>query len=189
MTRWISLAAFAVVALMGARDGAADTDLAVLAEPRTHAIMRHALAPGTSDPAGFALGDCSTQRNLDARGRAQAAATGAALRAAGVRFDRVWTSRWCRSRDTAVLMELGEVEEVPPLDSFFEDRARRRPQTDALMARLLDLPPDETVLMVSHQVNISALAGGGTSSGEIVLFSIDADGSVRRRGRFLVPVP
>ncbi|HAA93383.1 MAG TPA: histidine phosphatase family protein, partial [Rhodospirillaceae bacterium] len=27
------------------------------------ALMRHALAPGSGDPAEFTLGDCSTQRN------------------------------------------------------------------------------------------------------------------------------
>ena len=31
-----------------------------------HVLMiRHALAPGTGDPANFRIGDCSTQRNLD----------------------------------------------------------------------------------------------------------------------------
>jgi len=32
-------------------------------------MIRHALAPGTGDPANFRIGDCSTQRNLDDRGR------------------------------------------------------------------------------------------------------------------------
>jgi len=36
------------------------------------AAFRHALAPGTFDPPGFTLGDCSTQRNLNDEGRAQA---------------------------------------------------------------------------------------------------------------------
>ena len=58
-----------------------------LTRPGVVALVRHALAPGTGGPAEFDLGDCTTQRNLDARGRAQA------LRAAGVRFDAVWTSR------------------------------------------------------------------------------------------------
>jgi hypothetical protein len=35
-------------------------------------IVRHGVAPGTSDPPGFRLDDCSTQRNLSAEGRAQA---------------------------------------------------------------------------------------------------------------------
>jgi len=35
-------------------------------------LMRHALAPGIGDPAGYKLQDCKSQRNLDATGRAQA---------------------------------------------------------------------------------------------------------------------
>lgn len=177
----------ALAALAG--PAAADPDLAVLGEPRTHAIMRHALAPGYSDPAGFRVDDCATQRNLDRRGREQARLTGEALREAGVAFDRVWTSRWCRSRDTAVLMDLGAVEEVTALNSFFEDRSTREAQTAAVKDLLLALPPEETVMLVSHQVNISALVGGATTSGEIVLFTIAEDGAVTERGSFLIPVP
>ncbi|MEB3231523.1 MAG: hypothetical protein VKJ64_10970 [Leptolyngbyaceae bacterium] len=43
-------------------------------------LMRHALAPGTGDPATFQVDDCATQRNLSAEGRAQAAGTGDAFR-------------------------------------------------------------------------------------------------------------
>jgi len=46
--------------------------------------MRHALAPGTGDPADFRIGDCATQRNLDERGREQARAIGQAIRGAGL---------------------------------------------------------------------------------------------------------
>ena len=41
-------------------------DWDTLSEPGAMAIMRHALAPGTGDPANLTVGDCSTQRNLDA---------------------------------------------------------------------------------------------------------------------------
>ena len=40
-------------------------------------LMRHALAPGTGDPANFVVNDCSTQRNLSDQGRAQAERIGA----------------------------------------------------------------------------------------------------------------
>lgn len=43
-------------------------------------LLRHALAPGTGDPAGFRLGDCATQRNLSADGQDQARRIGAAFR-------------------------------------------------------------------------------------------------------------
>ena len=88
-------------------------DWAALDRPGAFAIMRHALAPGTGDPAGFTLEDCSTQRNLDDRGRAQALAIGAAFRARGVQFDAVLSSQWCRCQETASLLELGEVTPAP----------------------------------------------------------------------------
>ena len=47
---------------------------ALLNQPRAIVLFRHASAPGSGDPAGFVLGDCATQRNLDERGRAQARA-------------------------------------------------------------------------------------------------------------------
>ena len=34
-------------------------------------MIRHALAPGFGDPSNFRVDDCSTQRNLDDRGRQQ----------------------------------------------------------------------------------------------------------------------
>jgi phosphohistidine phosphatase SixA len=140
-----------------------------LKAPGVVALMRHALAPGTGDPAGFVPGNCATQRNLDARGRAQAARTGAALRAAGVTFDRIWTSRWCRARDTAALMEMGTPEEMPPLDSFFAGRGDGTAQTEAALALIAALPEDTRLLIVTHQVNITALTGLGVGSGEIIV--------------------
>jgi phosphohistidine phosphatase SixA len=166
---------------------AADAELDVLAEPRTHAIMRHALAPGYSDPAAFSITDCTTQRQLDDAGRAQARETGAMLRAAGVTVEHLWTSQWCRCRDTAALLDLATPKDEPALNSFFEDRSTRDSQTEALRALLIALPPDETAMIVTHQVNISALLGTGTRSGEIVLFTIHPDGRTEQRGRILIP--
>ena len=157
-----------------------------LATPATHAIMRHALAPGTGDPSNFTLGDCSTQRNLDDRGRAQAQAIGAAIRAAGVEVDRVLTSQWCRSAETARLLGLGAVTEEPALNSFFADRSTRDAQTEATGALLAALPAEETAILVSHQVNISALTGVYPRSGEVFVLRIGDDGQIEVVGRFLV---
>ncbi|MEM9059087.1 MAG: histidine phosphatase family protein [Pseudomonadota bacterium] len=148
---------------------------AALNRPATVAIMRHALAPGTSDPSGFQLRDCTTQRNLDARGRAQARAIGAAIRAAGVRIDRVLSSQWCRCLETAELLGLGPVDEAPMLNSFFEDRSTAEAQTAELRAYLQTLPPDQTVLLVTHQVNITALTDRGVGSGEVFVIASGED--------------
>jgi broad specificity phosphatase PhoE len=46
------------------------------------------------DPAAFALGDCSTQRNLSAAGRLQARRIGALFRAHGIDDAIVFSSQW-----------------------------------------------------------------------------------------------
>lgn len=150
------------------------SDWDALRQPGAVAIMRHALAPGTGDPAGFEIGDCATQRNLDGRGEAQARAIGASLAAAGVTFEQVLTSQWCRCRDTARLLGLGEPVEAPALNSFFADRSTRDEQTRAT----LDLIRSATgpVMMVTHQVNITALTGQSVSSGEVFILRATAEG-------------
>ncbi len=146
---------------------AQDWDL--LKEPGTVALMRHALAPGTGDPAGFSLDDCSTQRTLDDRGRDQARRIGAAMRDAGVTLDGVWTSQWCRCTETAELLEMGEPREVPALNSHFAGRGDPEAQAEEVMAQIAAEDAEARLLLVTHQVNILELAGTGTSSGEIIV--------------------
>ncbi|MFK7941888.1 MAG: histidine phosphatase family protein [Paracoccaceae bacterium] len=167
-----------VLALLLAAPASADQRFSSLAEPGVVAIMRHALAPGTSDPSDFRLDDCSTQRNLDRRGRAQARDIGAAIRSAGVSVGRVVTSQWCRCRETAELLGLGPVEDFPALNSFFEDGSTRGAQARALKAFLAELDPVETVMLVTHQVNITALTGRGVGSGEVLLLKVGPEGEV-----------
>src|SRR5438876_877580 len=75
------------------------------------ALVRHGNAPpGYGDPPGFRLDDCSTQRNLDERGRAEGRALGEAFRQHAVPVDKIRSSPWCRCLETARLMALGPVE-------------------------------------------------------------------------------
>ncbi|MCZ0810992.1 MAG: histidine phosphatase family protein [Pseudomonadota bacterium] len=144
-------------------------DMSTLNQPGVVALMRHALAPGTGDPQDFDLDECSTQRNLDARGRDQARRVGQALREAGVTFDALWSSQWCRARDTAKLLDLAEVTEQPALNSFFAGRGDRATQTAETLDLIGAQSPDARLLLVSHQVNISALTGSFAGSGEIIV--------------------
>lgn len=139
-------------------------------------LIRHALAPGTGDPAGFVLEDCATQRNLSAEGRAQARRIGATLAAGNVEVDRILSSRWCRALETATLMDLGPVEPFSALDSFFGNRAQGPAQTAAVKA-LLREAGDQTLVMVTHQVNITVLTGVFPRSGEMVVAKSGADPS------------
>lgn len=131
-------------------------------------LMRHAATdPGVGDPAGFSLEDCATQRNLSAAGRADAAAVGQALRARGVRFDDVRSSAWCRCIDTARL-SFGEPRIWPALNSTFNDSSRQAAQTAAVRAELQRIAPPRNVLLVTHQVNISAITGLPAAPGEMI---------------------
>ncbi|MBO6560914.1 MAG: histidine phosphatase family protein [Nisaea sp.] len=165
---------------------ASATGWTLLEEPRTVAIMRHAIAPGGGDPAGFRLGDCSTQRNLDETGREQAQRIGAAVREAGVEIDRVMSSQWCRCLETARLLGLGDVEELPSLNSFFQDRSTAGAQTAETRRFLAALPAGETVFLVTHQVNITALTDVFPASGEVLLLRIGTDGQTEVLDRILV---
>ena len=152
--------------------------LRALADGGVVALIRHARAPGTGDPPGFRLGDCSTQRNLSAEGRREAAALGERLRLAGVAVTEVRSSRWCRALDTAGLA-FPQVATTPDatLDSFFGDRPARDPQTEAARALVEGWRGRQGVLaLVSHQVNITALTGIYPAEGEITVLRPGAAG-------------
>ncbi len=184
----VALATLSLAATAAARERA-DALWDALAQPGHIALMRHAEAPGIGDPAQFRLGDCATQRNLDDRGRAQARRIGEEFRRRGVRVVLVLTSQWCRARDTAQLMGLGTVEDAPEaLNSFFGRSGEREAATAALRRRLSGLPPDAgTVVMVTHQVNITALTGVFPKSGDIVVLRREPDGGISVRGT--IPAP
>lgn len=134
------------------------------------ALMRHALAPGTGDPSNFQLDDCATQRNLSAEGRDQARRIGAAFRQRQISVDQVLSSRWCRCLETARLLNLGTVKPYPVLDSFFGNRDQG-PQQTRVLKGFVSKKRDSlsTIVMVSHQVNITGLTGIFPRSGEIVV--------------------
>ena len=186
MTRPLLAAAFVAAFFIFPLPTAADSRFARLSQPGIVAILRHAFAPGTGDPANFALNDCTTQRNLDARGREQARKIGAAIRAARATVDRVLTSQWWRCRDTARFLDLGPVENLPALSSFFRNRARAGPHTTELRQFLLGLQPGKTVVLVTHQVNITALTGRIPASGEVFLLEIGRDGTISAVDEILI---
>jgi len=142
------------------------------------ALIRHALAPGFSDPKGFDLRDCNSQRNLDSRGRTQSRNIGALFRSNGVGKASIYSSQWCRCLETSKLMNLGKVEELPILNSFFENFERKSLQTEQLLSWIHTTPLNHPTILITHQVNIFALTGQSTTSGEIVFIRRNHDGTV-----------
>jgi broad specificity phosphatase PhoE len=147
-------------------------------------LLRHAIAPGTGDPADFELGDCSTQRNLDETGRAQARATGELMREKGIGNIALYSSQWCRCLETARLLGYGEPEEMPALNSLHGRPENRDSQVRKLKRFLAALSADAPPhMLVSHNATIRALTGEFTGSGAIVLAESDGEGGVTVLGK------
>lgn len=141
-------------------------------------LLRHALAPGGGDPAGFDVNDCSTQRNLNDVGRDQARDIGRQVKALGLKPTGVWSSQWCRSFETAELMDVGEVKALPALNSFFQNRAAGPAQMAQLRAFLKSLDPEGgPYVMSSHQVVVSSLTDTWVSSGDGVWLELTGNDS------------
>ncbi|WP_297796133.1 histidine phosphatase family protein [uncultured Marinobacter sp.] len=143
-----------------------------LRDGRAVLMLRHALAPGTGDPDNFDLEDCSTQRNLNEQGREQARAWKPFLEMQGIRQARVFSSQWCRCKETAREMAMGEVTEWPALNSFFANRGEGRLATRQTIALVNDLDEGAPVILVSHQVNITRLTGVYPASNEGVIIAL-----------------
>jgi phosphohistidine phosphatase SixA len=153
-------------------------------------LMRHAIAPGGGDPAGFRLGDCSTQRNLSADGRKQARAIGQQFREKRIPISGVRSSRWCRASQTAQLLDLGPVRQTAALDSVFtaSNEVARVRQRQA--ERLIDQHRGRTgvLVLVGHQANIIDLTGIAPASGGAVVVRADQRGVVKVVGQIPPPV-
>ena len=135
-------------------------------------LIRHALAPGFGDPQNFDLNDCSTQRNLDGEGREQAFRIGEKIKAARIKFSKIYSSQWCRCLETAKNMNLGEITVEPGLNSFFQGIVPKDKTLDRLRKRLESVEAkQELVLMITHQVTITAVTGITVSSGGAVAFN------------------
>jgi phosphohistidine phosphatase SixA len=139
-------------------------------------LMRHALAPGGGDPPQFKLGDCATQRNLSQAGREQAQRIGREFADRGVEVGAVWSSQWCRTRETADLAFPGKRQDSPAFNSFFGRPEAQSEQTRAALAQLQSWRGPGVLVVITHQVNITALTGVVPESGSGVVVQPHAGG-------------
>lgn len=146
-------------------------------------LMRHAATtPGIGDPDGFVLDQCGTQRNLSDAGRRDAARIGAEFVRLGIPVADVFSSRWCRCLDTAQLA-FGRVTPAPTLDSMFADDADvKARKLHAAQAWLAKLKITGNSVLVTHDVNIRALAGPYVEQGAMVVTTLGEGGVLRVAG-------
>jgi phosphohistidine phosphatase SixA len=180
----ILLGFFAAVDMASAGEAEAWT---ALRAGRHVALMRHTDAPGgAGDSPGFRLDDCATQRNLSARGRADAARIGARLRSEGIAVERILSSPWCRCMDTATLLELGPVEAEPTFGNVVVLSDQRASLTAGARAVIDKWTGRGNLLVVTHGANIFALTGILPANGEIVVVRSGSGGGSESVGRLIL---
>lgn len=186
---WLVLATLALwllTASVAAADESRDA-WAALVNGGHVALIRHGNAPPGygGDPPGFKIDDCTTQRNLDEKGRAQARALGETFRQRGVRAEKVLSSPWCRCLETARLMALG------PVDGTWTAAAsgQSRDRLAALRELLASWRGPGALVVVTHALTVQALVGimPGQAETVVVRPKPGSEAGVEVVGR--IPVP
>jgi phosphohistidine phosphatase SixA len=178
----IRFAIFAILLGLGAAAdsaGAGEAEVWTALRAGGHvALMRHTDAPGgVGDPPDFRIDDCSTQRNLSAKGRADAARIGARLKSEGIAVERIVSSPWCRCMDTATLLQLGPVAAETTFGNVVVLSDQRQSLTAGARAVIDQWTGSGILLVVTHGANIAALTGISPASGEIVVVRKGSGGS------------
>jgi len=182
--RWLA-AALVSWTWMAAGVEASDAVWEALRAPGSVVVVRHSYAPGTFDPPDARLEDCSTQRNLDDNGRAQARRIGEAFRARGIALGAVRSSPRCRCLDTARLA-FGKAEPWLILQGALRDEDLRRRQLAEIkkvVAAHRDGPP---LVLVTHGSVVSDLSGLDVPMGAFVVLRRNLDGTHTTVGQVYV---
>ena len=149
-------------------------------------FVRHAQTdPGVGDPAGFKLGDCKTERNLNAAGRAEAKRLGEAFRREKIPVAQVLASEWCRCRDTARIA-FGTYEVWPALNNLFGRAENADAQRRTMIERASRFRGPGNLVLVSHGSTIAPVAGVSPAPAEMIVMKPAGAGKLGLVGR--IPV-
>ena len=115
-------------------------------------LMRHtSTTVAGADGRGYKLGDCSTQLALSDEGRAEAIRIGERLKDERIPISKVYTSPFCRCKDTAMLA-FGKAEDWEPLRTFFYEPDKEADLTQRVKQRIAE------VLHAAHVAGTQDLA-------------------------------
>ena len=147
-----------------------DKILKSLKEGKKLIFIRHAIAPGNGDPNNFDINDCSTQRNLDEKGIEESEKIGLFFKNNKIKIDKVLSSQWCRSKDTAKYA-FKNFAPFNALNSFYDEKfaANEAKQIKDLKNYIKNWNSDKNLVLVTHFVVISSILNTGSSSGEIII--------------------
>ena len=151
-------------------------------------VIRHAATDQSKpDQNPVDLSDCSTQRNLSAQGRREARLIGQGVRRLKLRLGAVLASRFCRTRETA-LLAFGRATVSPALLNTIasEHDAAWRRQIRAARALFGTKPARGRVtVLVTHGVVVGDVTGQTLEEGETLVFRPLGSSRFRLVGRIL----
>ncbi len=156
-----------------------------LRTPGAVVVLRHSFAPGGFDPPDSRLDDCSTQRNLDENGRAQARRLGEAFRQQGIAVGAVLSSPRCRCLDTARLA-FGQVQSWGVLQGALNDTELRQRQLAEIRQRIAAHQSGPPLVLVTHGSVVTDLTGLSIRMGEFVVLQRAVDGGHAVAGQLYV---
>jgi len=187
LARWLAALAVGVWLLLPAHSPAQSADAVweALRTPGAVVVLRHSYAPGAFDPPTARLDDCSTQRNLDESGRAQATKIGEAFRRNGIVVETVLSSPRCRCLDTGRLA-FGHAQAWPPLGGALRDEALRQQQLGEIRKAIAAHQSGPPLVLVTHGSVVADLTGLRIGMGEFVVLRRAADGTQAVAGQLFV---
>lgn len=181
----LRIALIIIASLFALPAAATEAGWALLREGGHVVLLRHAMTPGSGNPANFDIDDCATQRNLSQTGRDQADRIGVLLSVRAARTERVLSSRYCTCLETAeYAFDDIEAEPFDALDPLSVDLAEAKKQEAAIVAAVKSFSGSGNLVMITHLENIQALTGISARQGEAVIVRADGDG-LRVLGRIL----
>ena len=133
-------------------------------------FIRHAYAPGGGDPDNFDINDCATQRNLSDAGRVQSKKIGNFFEENKIPIGKVYSSEWCRCKETASIA-FSEYKTEKFLNSFFSEKFKKNKnlQIKNLRSYIDKWDKKKNLIFVTHYVVILEILDYAPSSGEIVI--------------------
>lgn len=181
--RWLTVGALGLGAVSAAH--AAESVWDALRTPGAVVVLRHSYAPGAFDPPDARLEDCSTQRNLDESGRAQAARVGEAFRQNGIAVGTVLSSPRCRCLDTARLA-FSQVQSWGVLGGALRDAELRQRQVAEIKKTIAAHRAGPPLVLVTHGSVVTDLTGLSIRMGEFVVLRPGADGGHTVAGQLYI---
>lgn len=126
-------------------------------------VVRHgATFPDKADTDPLNFDNIAAQRNLNDKGKALAKAFGDALRQAGVPVGKVYTSKYNRAYETAVIAGFKDIEKTADLTEggLIVTPNENNRRAEAFRKLIAVAPTDHTnTILITHQPNIVAALG------------------------------